>query len=236
MRVQSTLEQDSLLTEREIAALRRITSPTVANAIETFQHRPRGEGVTSAGVCCLFPEFGAMAGYACTATIVSAQPAPAKRLVSRTDYWEHTRRAPGPKITVVQDLSGTPGGAYWGEVNANIHLALGSIGVITNGTARDIEEVRSSGFHVFARGVSVSHGFAHLEDFNGPVEVFGMTVNPGDLVHADRHGAVVIPGAIARQVAEAAIRIDLEERKMIDLCRSKDFSISELDKLISPEY
>ena len=139
-------------------------------------------------------------------------------------------------MSVVQDLSSVPGGAYWGEVNANIHLALGSQGVVTNGTVRDIDEVRGTGFHFFASGLSVSHGFAHLEDFNRPVVVFGMTVKPGDLIHADRHGAVIIPHAIARQVVQVVQKIEQAERVMIDLCRSNDFSIEQLDRLISPDY
>jgi regulator of RNase E activity RraA len=217
-------------------ALRKISSPTIANAVETFCVRPRGEGVTDARIRCHFPEFGALLGYACTAAIKSATPVPARRKVSRTDYWAFTQQSAGPKITVVEDLSEIPTGAYWGEINANIHLALGSQGVITNGTVRDTEEVRATGFHLFSSGVSVSHAFAHLEDFQIPVTVFGMTVHPGDLVHADRHGAVVIPHEIASEVARAAARIEREEREMLNLCRSKSFSIAKLDKLISPEY
>jgi regulator of RNase E activity RraA len=224
------------LTPEDFAALRRIPSPTVANAIETFNVRPRGQGVSDARVRCQFPEFGVLVGYACTATIVSAEPVPAKRRVKRTDYWEYTRRQVGPKVTVIQDLSKVPGGAYWGEVNSSIHLALGSAGVITNGWVRDLDEVHATGFHLFSSGVSVSHGFAHLEDFELPVELFGMTVNPGDLVHADRHGAVVIPHEIAAEIAQAAAEIERAEKKMLDLCRSKKFSIAELDKLISPDY
>lgn len=227
---------DDLLSAQDFAALRRISSPTIANAIETLHVRPREAGVTGAGLHCLFPEFGVMLGYACTATILSGQPAAPKRLASRTDYWEYTRQSPGPRVTVVQDLSAQSGGAYWGEVNSTIHLTLGSVGVITNGTVRDLEEVRATGFHLFAGGVSVSHGFAHLEDFNRPVEVFGMMVHPGDLIHADRHGAVVIPRECARQVVEAACEIERAEKVIIRLCHSHGFSIDELDKLISPEY
>lgn len=227
---------DTHLTAEELADLRNISSPTIANAIETFDVRPRGEGFTNVGVHCLFPNRGVMLGYACTAMILSGQPAAPNRLVSRTKYWEYTERAPLPKISVVQDLSERPLGAYFGEVNASIHLALGSSGVITNGTVRDIEEVRATGFQVFAGGVSVSHGFAHLEDFNRPVTVFGMTVHPGDLIHADQHGAVIIPLAVAREVITATREIERSERVMIDLCRSDAFSTPELDKLISPEY
>jgi regulator of RNase E activity RraA len=220
----------------KLEALRRIPSPTIANAVETFGVRPRGEGVSDTRIQCQFPEFGVLLGYACTATIVSGKPALKKRRVSRTDYWAYTQRFALPKITVVQDLSEVPGGAYWGEVNSSIHLALGSRGVVTNGSVRDLDEVRATGFHLFSSGVSVSHGFAHLEDFQITVKIFGMTVHPGDLVHADRHGAVVIPHEIAGEVAAAASKIDRDERKMLDLCRSPSFSIAKLDKLISPDY
>jgi 4-hydroxy-4-methyl-2-oxoglutarate aldolase len=232
----STLKPNLVHSPETLEALRKIPTPTVANAIETFDVRPRGEGVTDSKIQCLFPEFGVLLGYACTAMILSGQPAPPKRRVSRTDYWEYTRKSEGPKVTVIQDLSEVPGGAYWGEVNSSIHLALGSRGVITNGTVRDLDEVRPIGFHLFASGVSVSHGFAHLEDFLAPVRVFGVTVRSGDLIHADRHGAVVIPNEIVGHVAEACAKIDKAERKMLDVCRAKDFSIAELDKLISPEY
>jgi 4-hydroxy-4-methyl-2-oxoglutarate aldolase len=220
----------------ELKALRKIPSPTIANAVETFGVRPRGEGVSDTRIRCQFPEFGVLLGYACTAIIKSGTPAPVTRRVSRTHYWDYTKRFAGPKITVVQDLSEVPGGAYWGEVNASIHLALGSSGVITNGSVRDLDEVRATGFHLFSSGVSVSHGFAHLEDFDLPVSIFGMTVHSGDLVHADRHGAVVIPLEIASEVAAACAGIDQAERKMLNLCRSKTFSIARLDKLISPDY
>jgi len=227
---------DQILTSKELESLRNISSPTIANAIETFDVRPRGEGYTNIGVQCFFPERGALLGYACTAMIHSGQSAAPKRLVSRTDYWEYVKRAAYPKISVVQDLSAVPLGAYFGEVNAHIHLALGSLGVITNGTVRDVDEVRRTNFSVFASGMSVSHGYAHLEDFNRSVTVFGMTVQPGDLVHADQHGAVVIPNVIASEVARAAKIIELAEREMIGLCKSDAFSIAALDKLISPEY
>jgi 4-hydroxy-4-methyl-2-oxoglutarate aldolase len=232
----SVVSPDEILTSGELEILRKISSPTIANAIETFDVRPRGEGFTSVGVQCFFPERGALLGYACTAMIHSGQPAAPKRLVSRTDYWEYVKRASYPKISVVQDLSPVPLGAYFGEVNANIHLALGSNGVITNGTVRDVDEVRRTNFCVFASGMSVSHGYAHLEDFNRSVTVFGMTVQPGDLVHADQHGAVVIPSVIAREVAAAARALELAEREMISLCKSDAFSVAALDKLISPEY
>ena len=136
----------------------------------------------------------------------------------------------------MQDLSEESGGAYWGEVNSSIHKALGSLGVITSGTVRDLEEVRRIGqFHFFASGIHVSHGFAHLEEFNRPVRVFGMLVYPGDLIHADRHGAVVIPHEIAHHVAEAAAEIERKEKPMLAACAAPDM-IDQLDRLIPRAY
>jgi len=226
----------NFLSPEDLKMLRRYTSPTIANAIEVLGVTPEQATYTNAGVHCLFPDLGPMVGYACTTTIRSAQAASHPRRVRRTEYWEYTRSSPAPRVTVVQDLSDQPGGAYWGEVNANIHRALGSLGVITNGTVRDVEEVSSLGFHFFASGVQVSHGHAHLEDFNRSVKVFDMVVNPGDMVHADRHGAVVIPHDLIRLVLKAAREIESRERPMIELCKSPDFSIDELDKLIPSTY
>jgi regulator of RNase E activity RraA len=226
---------DELLSTEELEALRRYSSPTIANAIETFQVRPRLEGVTDSRLRCLFPGLGPVVGYACTATIISSQPAPNPRQVSRRAYWEYLRSFPGPRLSVVQDLSPAPGGAYWGEVNSSLHKALGSQGVITDGTVRDLDEVERLGFHLFASGVQVSHGYAHLEDFNQPVKVFGMDVSPGDLIHADQHGAVVIPHEIAREVARAAQRVELSEKLMLAACKLAN-PLDELDRLISPEY
>lgn len=230
------LTPSELLTDIELDALRRICSPTVANAVEALTGRPRHEGYTQGEVRCLFPEMGPMVGYASTATIMSGQPAAPKRLVNRREYWEQLQASPGPRVAVLQDLSEKPLGAYWGEVNSNIHKRLGCLGVLTNGAVRDLDEVSRLNFHFFARSVNVSHGWAHLEDFNRPVKVFGLTVYPGDLIHADKHGAVMIPLEVAREVPAKAAQIDREERRMIELCQGPNFSIAELDTLISPEY
>lgn len=225
----------SHLDASQLEALRQFSSPTIANAIETFGVRGRLDGVSSSEVRCLFPELGPVVGYACTALILSGQAAPSPRKVSRAEYWRYTQDAPGPKITVVQDLSGRPGGAYWGEVNATIHRSLGSQGVITNGAVRDIPEVRKIGFHFFASGVQVSHGYAHLEDFNRPVHVFGMTIEPGDLIHADQHGVVVIPAEVAPFVADAARQVESCEKPILAACALPN-RIEELDKLVAAEY
>jgi 4-hydroxy-4-methyl-2-oxoglutarate aldolase len=224
-----------MLNSQELEALRHFCSPTIANAVETFKVRSRLEGVTDSRIRCLYPNLGPVVAYACTAMIISSEPPPQARRVSRRDYWEYLRSFPGPRISVVQDLSPTPGGAYWGEVNSTMHKALGSQGVITDGTVRDLDEVERLGFHFFASGVQVSHGYAHLEDFNQPVTVFGMAVQPGDLIHADKHGAVVIPHEIAREVAKAARQFELSEKPILAASKLPN-PIEELDRLISPDY
>jgi regulator of RNase E activity RraA len=225
----------TLLSAADLDALRRFSTPTIANAIETFRVRPRMTGVTGAGIRCFFPGLGPIVGYACTAMVETARPAREPRRVHRRDYWNYVLQMPGPKVSVIQDLSPVPGGAYWGEVNASMHRALGSRAVLTNGTVRDIDEVERLNFGFFASGLQVSHGYAHLEDFGQPVEIFGMQVNPGDLIHADKHGAVVIPAEVAAEVAAAARQVELSEKPMLAACQL-DNPVDELDRLISPEY
>lgn len=224
------------LTKEQLDELRRFTSPTIANAIETFDMRGWDEGFMDSSIKCVFPDLGAIIGYAVTATIMSGQIPAEKRLVDRRDYWRYVQEAPGPKLAVMQDLTQPALGAYWGEVNSNIHRALGCTGVITSGAVRDLDEMRTLGFYTFSGSIAVSHAFAHLEDFNRPVRLGGLLVRPGDLLHADRHGVVVIPVEVADRVADAAREVERGERVIIDICKSPDFSIDKIHPLVSPAY
>jgi regulator of RNase E activity RraA len=227
------LRMPNELSRAELEALRRINTPTISNAIETFHLRPRNEGYMSPAVRCLFPDLGVMVGYAVTARIMAERPAAAGQQASRFDYWDYILTTPAPRIAVIQDLDQPPAiGSFWGEVNANIHRALGCLGTITNGGVRDLDEVQALGFHLFAAEVIVSHAYIHLVDFGGPVKVGGLVVHPGDLLHADQHGAIVIPHEIAREVAAAAARVDAAERQIIDYCKSADFSVERLKALV----
>ncbi len=219
-----------------LSALRRLNSPTVANAVESFGVRVPDAGVSLGPMQCMFPEHGVLVGYACTALIASAQPAAQHRRVHRRAYWEYLAQARQPRVVVMQDITDPPAGAYWGEVNTNIHRALGCVGLITNGSVRDLDEVRPQNFPMFAACVTVSHAYAHLEDFARPVRIGNLLVQPGDLVHADKHGVVVIPHELAAEIPAAAARIEKQERTIIDLCQSPNFSIDELDKLVAEGY
>ncbi|MBW2063158.1 MAG: RraA family protein, partial [Deltaproteobacteria bacterium] len=181
------------LSESELEALRAWPTPAISNAIETFDIRPRNQGFML-GIKCLFPDFKPMVGYACTATMLADQ-APAKRDRGAVlAHWDNILSTPAPRVAVIHDFDQPrPIGCLWGEVNANIHKALGCLGVVTDGGVRDLDEVQALGFHFFAADVMPSHAYNHIVDSGIPVKVGGLIVNTGDLIHADKHGIVVIP-------------------------------------------
>ena len=219
---------DGTLSSKQLQELRKINTPTIANAVETFNIRPRTEGIMDSSVRCIFQDLGVMLGYACTATIRAALPA-AGRHISRFDYWDAIVRVPKPRVAVIQDLDQPrPVGSFWGEFNASIHRALGCVGTVTNGGVRDLDEVHKMGFHYFASEVLVSHGYVHLVDLGIPVKVGGIVVKPGDLLHGDKHGVISIPNAIAGEVADATRRVEEAERKIIAYCRSPGFTLEGL--------
>lgn len=213
------------LTADKLDALKRFSTPTISNAIEMFDIRPRNEGFLGSQVRCLFPALGRMVGYAFTAAISADLPAKGFRVVQRHEYWQASKAAPTPRIAVIQDLDNPPGlGSFWGEVNSNIHRALGFIGTVTNGGARDLDEMEALGFFTFAGAVSVSHSYVHLVDFGSPVRVGGQVIHPGDLLHGDRHGVIVIPSQIAGALAETAAEVEAAEQKLIGYCKSPAFT------------
>ncbi len=215
-----------------IDALRKISSPSIANAIETFNVRPRNQGFISSEIRCLFPELGPLVGHAVTA-VIRAEPQPLEGHRSSTfGWWDYVLSIPAPRVIVVHDLDEPRGqGAQWGEVQANIHKALGAVGTITDGSVRDLDEVRALGFQFAAAHVSVSHAYVHMVDFGLPVKLGGLWVKPGDLIHCDQHGAVTIPPDLVPKVADAVRRVEADERKIIEVCQSREFSADKLKEL-----
>ncbi len=214
-----------------LRALQTLNTPTVANAIETFDVRPRSTGFMLSDVRCALPNLGVMVGYAATAKIRATLKPDPDVAVNRRVMWEHILSMPEPRVVVIQDLDEVPIGSFWGEVNANIHRALGCVGTVTNGGVRDLDEVEALGFHLFASHIHVSHAYVHVVEVGTPVEIGGMTVNPGDLLHGDKHGITDIPLDIADDVFQAAMDVEARERRIIDLCKSPDFSIDKLSDL-----
>ena len=208
-----------------LEALKRFDSPTLSNAIETFAIRPRDEGYMSMDIRCMFPELGPLVGYAATATIRARGAAEGEQ----TALYQHVRDVPGPRVVVVQDLDDPPGtGSLWGEVNATIFGALGCAGCVTDGCVRDLNEARAMGFQFFARGPGVSHAYVRVESAGQPVTVGGLRVSPGDLIHADQHGVLLIPREVAAELPAAAEQVINAEQTLLKWVRSSDFDADEL--------
>jgi len=147
----------------------------------------------------------------------------------RSDWWNHIVKIASPRVVVLEDLDDPPGlGAFIGEVTANILRALGCVGLVTNGSVRDLPDVRLTGLQIFAGNISVSHAYAHIFDFGGPVAVGGLKIEPGDLIHGDRHGVQTIPAEIADKVPGVAQDILQRRRRIVSVCRSADLSVERL--------
>ncbi len=194
--------------------LKRWNTPTIYNGWEQItSHDIAREGFNLEPVTDFMPQMGPMVGYAVT---VKFRPSDASIPQKNPDAWlryrEYVASVPGPKIVVVQDLD-KPGcvGAFWGEVNSNAHRALGCVGTITDGSIRDLDEMNNAGFKALARRLSVGHAHSCPLEWNVPVEVFGRTVNPGQLIHADKHGFLVIPPEDEERLLEAASFMDANE-------------------------
>jgi 4-hydroxy-4-methyl-2-oxoglutarate aldolase len=210
-----------------LSSLAKISTPTLSNAIEDFNIRPRNVGYMSPEIRCLFPELGPMVGFAVTARFTAEQPA--VRPASRYEFWRRILEVPEPRVIVLKDQDNPAGaGAFVGEIMATIHRRLDCVGVITDGYVRDLDEVRALGFHFFAPGVCVSHAYVDLVDFGGPVRVGGMLVQTGDLIHADKHGVLSVPKEIASRLPEACQKVMQREQRILSVCNSTDFAVEKL--------
>jgi 4-hydroxy-4-methyl-2-oxoglutarate aldolase len=211
-----------------LAAIRNFDTCTIANAIERFRVRLRNKGFTGPGLHCVTGDSPRIIGYAATCRVRSADPPmtgiPA--YIDRTDWWEAIGLLPVPRIAVIQQLDGA--GSTIGEVHAAILKAFHCEGAITNGAVRDLPAVKRLPFPMFASAVSVSHSYMHIVDFCAPVEIFGLQIRAGDLLFADVHGVVSIPHEIADELPDAAAEIRKEDRAIVDLCQSPDFSLEKL--------
>jgi 4-hydroxy-4-methyl-2-oxoglutarate aldolase len=194
--------------------LKRWNTPTIYNGLEALTRRDRLTiQVNEEETRDFMPQMGPMIGYAATLRIRPSDPANPK---VRPDGWSEYRRyiasRPGPAIVVVQDLDKPRTiGSFWGEVNSNAHKALGCVGTITDGAVRDIDEMTNAGFKAIARRLCVGHAWSWPAEWDCPVEVFGTTIRPGDLIHADKHGFIVIPPEDQTGILDAVLFMDNNE-------------------------
>lgn len=224
------MPMDAILNAEELKLLRGVTTCQVADAIDSFNVRLRNQGYMGPSVSCIFPKLPPMVGYAVTARIRTSEPPMAERpYPERTDWWRYLLTIPAPRVVVIEDLDRTPGrGSCAGEVHAHIYKALGCSGLITNGAVRDLQAAESIGFCLFAGSVVVSRAYYHMLEFGMPVEIASLRIQPGDLLHGDRHGIINIPPSIARDIPASVARLAALERKVLETADSPQVSLDDL--------
>jgi regulator of RNase E activity RraA len=218
-----------------LKSLTGLDTPTVCNAIEILAPERRGIGFTTEPLLCLYPSLKPIVGFARTATFRSVQPQSLSAEASRERRMAYYRYiAEGglrPSVCLIQDIDGARAGfgAFWGEVNSYIHQGLGCLGVITDGSVRDVD-TNAAGFQMLCRSTVPSHAHFHIVDFGGTVNIAGMNADHGDLIHADRHGAVVIPNAIAGKIVATAALLARREAVIIAAAKEPGFDFAQLSK------
>ncbi len=221
------------LTAKLIALLRSVDTPTICNALEIIEGRRASDGFTRSPVVAAFPAIPPILGFARTATIRATTPSMLPSKVAkalRIAYYRQFEGNDGPTIAVLEDTDDKPGiGAFWGEVNSAIHKGLGAVGCLTNGSIRDLDML-APGFQLLAGSLGPSHAHVHVTAINVPVSVLGMRVQPGDLIHADKHGAVIIPPGMARKLPAAIDVCNRQEAPILTAARAPGFSV---DKLVA---
>ena len=220
-----------------LETLRVIPSCSIANAIETFDIQPRNVGFMGPEIKSIFPNMGHMIGYAVTAKIVADAPPSGHMNVARTEWVDAIMKVPAPRVLVLEDIDyPNPIGSFWGEVQANLHRALGAVGTVTNGGVRDLDEMQEVGFFAFASCVLVSHAYVHITDISVPVKVGGLEVASGDIIQGDQHGVIKIPREIAAEIPDAVKRVEQNEQEMIGYANSPEFTVEGLKEMLAQRY
>jgi len=215
----------------QLSELRQFDTPTVCNALEKFKLRKKTEGYTSPLIRSIFADRKPMVGYACTAKVSARYAGNQDHEEILYQYYQSVKDCPSTPISVIQDIDETPIGSFWGEVQTTVHKALGCMGVITNGGVRDLDEAHALGFSYFASCVLVSHAYIHMEQSGCPVQVGGLIVRPGDLLHADKHGVVCIPQEVSFEVADACRQMQDAEFPVLNGCKAVEDGKLEIEDL-----
>jgi regulator of RNase E activity RraA len=219
--------------------LKSYDTPTICNALEIVDPARRLTGFTTKPLVCPFPNLPPIVGYAKTATIRTTHAHELDAKAQRTQriaYYEYIAKEPVPGISVIQDLDGheVGFGAFWGEVMSAVHKGLGLLGVVTDGCIRDIDQWAPS-FQALAGSIMPSHAHVHLHDFGKEVRVAGMLVRSGELVHADRHGAVTIPAQLAEKIPAACELLARKEAVILEMARAPGFTVAKLREALAKQ-
>ncbi len=202
-----------ILTHGQLLQLKRWNTPTIYNGWEVITEHDRRSKTNVVPVNDFMPAMGPMIGYAVTVRIEPSNP---KHQKENPNVWPEYRKyisgVPGPKIVVIQDMDQPYAvGSFWGEVNANVHRAQGCVGTITDGAVRDLDEMTNAGFKAIARQLCVGHAYSCPIEWDVEVEVFGRKVRPGQLIHADKHGFIILPEEDQEKLLEAVLFMDQNE-------------------------
>jgi 4-hydroxy-4-methyl-2-oxoglutarate aldolase len=208
------------ISSKTLAALAKFDTPTISNVIELFDVVPRNRGYMDGRIKAAFSEFPPMVGFAATAAFRSdAPPTGGDAYGSLEQQLQRFSELPGPAVVVFQDLDNPPVAATFGEVMCSTYQAFGSVGLITSGAGRDLDQVRALKFPVFTGGTICSHAYCHILHVGLPVHVGGLTVNQGDLLHGDLNGVTRIPLAIADAIPDVAAEFVAAEKIVLDYVR-----------------
>jgi regulator of RNase E activity RraA len=218
--------------QADLEILKQWDTPTICNGLELVVPERRAIGFTVEPMVAVDPKLPPIVGLARVGTI-RAKEAPRGKVANRLDWYDYVADADMPSIVVLQDIDDRPGyGAFWGEVHSTVHKALGAVGCVTNGSFRDLG-AWAQGFQMIGGRIGPSHAHVHLVDFGRPVNVFGMQAAHDDVVHADYHGAVVIPHDAVRKLPDAIALIARREKVILDVCTAPDFTPANLREAIS---
>ena len=225
--------QETSETVTDIEYLKSVDTPTLINAIELLKARPNERGFTPASIRCLFPELGRMCGYAVTAhveTVTQMEPFTMDTFVA---LYKAVEAAPKPAVVVLQEIGGYGEyAAHCGEVMATFFTRLGAVGLVSDCAVRDLPEVRSMGFHFFAAGSVASHANFRIAQVGVPVQIRGMVVKPGEMMHADENGVITVPQVETEKIKTAVDTIRRKERAVMDFVRGNDFQLDGLSSLV----
>ncbi len=222
---------DVTLPDDLLKLMQSVDTPTVCNAIEVAQGKRGFDNYTKRTMLASDAEAPAIVGFARTAKIAGRKPpteTPDVIRARRMSYFEHMASGTGPTLAVVEDIDGDQAvSAWWGGVHTAVHKGLGLKGAVTNGVMRDLGDMEP-GFLVLAGALGPSHAFVHVRDIGCPVSIFGMQVNDGDLVHADRHGALVVPKDVIPKLFAAINKLLDTEALIIGPARQDGFDFEKL--------
>lgn len=212
-----------------ISFLKTIDTPTVCNAIELLEVRPGSENFTSNGIKCMYPELGPMAGYAVTVQIETVTKMVPRDPAVTMKLYEAVEASPKPVVVVIQEIGGyREFASHTGDVMTTLLQNFGAIGLVTDCNVRDFNEVRDLGFHTFAAGTSPSHVYCRIADVGMPVQVYGMTVRQGDIIHGDINGLVQVPTEKLDELPEKIAKVRKDEKELMDRVRAGGFTLNDL--------